>query len=72
MLRKSAGASGGEPSFFYLMMAEICFQRAIRTRHPNAGGALRNIGREYRIKATEVRSAFEPEPQPAVWRRAGS
>jgi hypothetical protein len=72
MMRKSAGASGGEPSFFYLMMAESCFQRAIHARHPSADVVLRNMARDYLAKATEVRSTFEPEPRPAGWRRVGS
>jgi hypothetical protein len=58
MLRKSIYASEGEPSFFYLMMADSCFQRARSTRHPNAGGALRNLGSDYLMKATEVSSVF--------------
>ena len=58
MLRKSIYASEGEPSFFYLMMADSCFQRARSTRNPNAGGALRNLGSDYLMKATEVSSVF--------------
>jgi hypothetical protein len=34
--------SVGEPSCFYLMMAESCFRRASRTWHPGAGTASRN------------------------------
>ena len=41
MLRKSIRSSAKEPSFFYLMMAESCFQRAASTRHPEARGTLR-------------------------------
>jgi hypothetical protein len=51
MLRKSIQNSAAEPSFFYLMMAQSCFQRAVRTRHPKAGGTLREIGRNYLAKA---------------------
>jgi hypothetical protein len=58
MRRQSISASGGEPSFFYLMMADGCFQRATSARHPNADGMLRNIGRDYLTKATEVSSVF--------------
>jgi hypothetical protein len=59
MLRKSIYNSPGEPSFFYLMMAESCFRRA--ARHPHAG-TLRNIGRDYLTKATKVTSILEPRP----------
>jgi hypothetical protein len=54
MLRKSIQNSAAEPSFFYLMMAESCFQRAVSTRHPKAGGTLREIGRKYLAKAGSV------------------
>jgi hypothetical protein len=54
--------SAGEPSFFYLMMARGCFQRAERAVHPKASAALRNIGRDYLTKATKVTSVFEPRP----------
>ena len=40
-----------EPSFFYLVMAKSCFRRAISTPHPKAGGALRELGRNYLVKA---------------------
>jgi len=59
MLRKSIYNSPGEPSFFYLMMAESCFRRA--ARHPQAG-TLRNFGRDYLTKATKVTSMLEPQP----------
>jgi hypothetical protein len=62
MLRKPIQTSAGEPSFFYLMMAESCFQRAVSTRHPKAGGTLLEIGRTYLEKATAVGSIFEPQP----------
>ena len=51
MHRKSIQSSAKEPSFFYLMMAESCFQRAASTRHPNACGA-REIGRRYLAEAS--------------------
>jgi hypothetical protein len=56
MLRKSIHSSAREPSFFYLMMAESCFRRAVSTRFPNAGGTLREMGRNYLAKATGGRS----------------
>jgi hypothetical protein len=54
MLRKP------EPSFFYLMMAKSCFRRAVSTIHPNAAGALRDIGHNYLAKANGVASTLEP------------
>jgi hypothetical protein len=60
MLRKSISTSAGEPSFFYLMMADGCFRRAA-SMHPEIGGTLRNIGRDYLMKATKVTSELEPE-----------
>jgi hypothetical protein len=59
MLRKPIHTSAGEPSFFYLMMAESCFRRAVSTCHPNASGALRDIGRNYLTKANGVASTLE-------------
>jgi len=44
-------------------MAESCFQRAASTRHPNACGALREIGRRYLAGASEVASTLEPQPR---------
>ena len=61
MLRKSSQSNAKEPSFFYLMMAESCFQRAAKTRHPNARGALREIGRRYLAEASDVGSTLEPQ-----------
>ena len=73
MLRKSIYSSAGEPSFFYLMMADSCFQRAASTDNPRVINALRNIGRDYLLKATEVTSVLEPRPrQPAERRPVGS
>jgi hypothetical protein len=60
VLRKSAYAGAGEPSFFYLMMAGSCFRRSASARHPQAGGLLRRIGREYLMKAAKVTSALGP------------
>jgi hypothetical protein len=42
------------------MMAESCFRRAASARNPQAG-TLRNIGRNYLTKATEVTSMLEPQ-----------
>ena len=47
----SIHSSATEPSFFYVLMAESCFRRAVSTRHPKAGGTLRQIGRDYLAKA---------------------
>jgi hypothetical protein len=43
--------SATEPSFFYVLMAQSCFRRAASTRHPKAGGTLRQSGRDYLAKA---------------------
>jgi hypothetical protein len=59
MSRKSIHSSTGEPSFFYLMLAGTCFQRAARHRQ---AGTLRNIGRNYLTKATRVTSALQSQP----------
>ncbi|HEV3371584.1 MAG TPA: hypothetical protein VG145_03485 [Xanthobacteraceae bacterium] len=63
MLRKSIQSSAQEPSFFYLMMAESCFQRAASTRHSEARGALREIGRRYLAEASDVASTLAPQPR---------
>jgi hypothetical protein len=60
MPRKSIHTSEGEPSFFYLMMAEGCFRRALQ--HPKAGGTLREIGRNYLARAVGVTSMLESQP----------
>jgi hypothetical protein len=60
MSRKPLRISTGEPSFFYLMLAETCFQRAVSTRHPKGSGALREIGRNYLANASGVASMLEP------------
>jgi hypothetical protein len=63
MLRKSIPRSAQEPSFFYLMMAESCFQRAASTGHLEARGTLREIGRHYLAKASDVASTLESQPR---------
>ena len=60
MSRKPIKSSAGEPSFFYLIMAETAFRRAASTRHPKGSGTLRTIGRSYLTKATGVASMLEP------------
>ena len=62
MLHKSMHTSPGEPSFFYLMMAESCFRQAASTHHPKARDTLRDIGRNYLLKANDVSSVLEPTP----------
>ena len=52
MSRKSIQSSAGEPSFFYLMMAETCFQRAASTRHPKASGTLRDLFSDNGVRGT--------------------
>ena len=59
MLRKSMHTSAGEPSFFYLMLAESCFRQAASTRNPKAGDTLRDIGRNYLLKANHVTSELD-------------
>jgi hypothetical protein len=66
MLRRSIQSSA-EPSFFYLIMAESCFERAARTRRPDVRGTLRNIGRNYLAKA----NAPHAEPRAVLGRRMG-
>jgi hypothetical protein len=51
MSQQSISPSAKQPSFFYLMMARGCFDRARRAGH-SKGAALRNIGHAYLIKAT--------------------
>ena len=60
MSRKSIQSSANEPSYFYLLMAESCFQRAASTRHLQARGALREIGRRYLAEANDVASTLAP------------
>ena len=59
MSQQSISSSAGQPSFFYLMMADSCFQRAANTDNPRVINALRDIGRDYLLKATEVTSVLE-------------
>ena len=61
VLRKSIQSSAREPSFFYLMMAESCFQRAASTRNSKACGTLREIGRNYLAQASGVVSMLESQ-----------
>jgi hypothetical protein len=64
MFSRGTSTSARQPSFFYLIMAESCFHRAAITGHPKTGRALRNIGREYLIRARRVTSQLEPtKPQ---------
>ena len=56
MSRETISRSAGQPSFYYLMMARCCFDRARRAGHPKGAG-LRTVGRDYLIKAT----TFEPQ-----------
>jgi hypothetical protein len=57
MLRQPIYANSDRPSFFYLLMADSCFQRAANIANPGASNALRDIGRDYLVKATEVTSS---------------
>jgi hypothetical protein len=66
MIRKSIQSGAKEPSFFYLMMAESCFQRAANTRHPKAHGTLREIGRRYLAEASDVASTLAPRSRTAA------
>ena len=59
MSRKSTQSSAGEPSFFYLLMAESCFRRAANMRHPKGRSTLNAIGRDYLAKATDVVSGLD-------------
>jgi hypothetical protein len=57
MLRQPIYANSERPSFFDLLMADSCFQRARNTANPGVSNALRDIGRNYLVKATEVTSS---------------
>jgi hypothetical protein len=59
MFDKSSQSSAAEPSFYHLMLAATYFRRAARSRHPNEGRALRDIGREYLAKAGRAVPARE-------------
>ena len=52
-----------QTSYFYVLVALGCFNRARRARH---SATLRNIGRNYLSKATKVTSAFESRRSTAV------
>jgi hypothetical protein len=62
MLRKPTHTSAGKPSFFYLLIAECCFQRSVSTHHPNAASTLREIGRNYLANASGVSSTLDSRP----------
>jgi hypothetical protein len=47
-----------QTSFFYLLLALGCFDRAHRVRH---GASLRSIGRDYVRKATKFTSKSQPQ-----------
>ena len=51
MFGKSMHSRSPEPSFYYVMLADTCFWRTTLNHNPNAGGALRDVGREYLAKA---------------------
>jgi len=70
MLRKPAHTGEGELSFFYLMIAKCCFQRSISTRHPNAAGTLREMGRNYLTSASNVASTLDSKSLAMVMRRS--
>ena len=61
-----------QTSFFYLLLALSCFDRAHRVRH---GASLRSIGRDYVRKAHGVGASCAAERAPLiaeavpVWRR---
>ena len=56
-------SSAAEPSFFYLLMAATCFQRAGCTRHRKARGALRDIGSKCLAKANPDAGVFAVGPR---------
>jgi hypothetical protein len=56
MLRQPIHDDSERPSFFYLLMADSCFQRASNTANPETSHALRDMGRDYLVKANEVGS----------------
>ena len=53
---RATSVNVAEPSFFYLVMAKSCFRRAVSTSHPKAGGTLRELGRNYLVKADGLAS----------------
>ena len=62
MSATSIYADTADPSYFYLLMAESCFQRAVATSHPKAEGTLRKIGRDYLAMAHHVPSVRLCDP----------
>jgi hypothetical protein len=56
MSAKSVDANTEGPSYFYLVMAESCFRRAVSTHHPKAGATLRELGRDYLAMANHAPS----------------
>ncbi len=54
------------PSFFYLVMAESCFRRAMTTRHAKGRGMLRDIGRRYLDKANGSAAAAPRDHRSAM------
>jgi hypothetical protein len=57
--RKAASPRAWQSSLFYLVLAHSCFQRARGSGDPKTGAALRDIGRDYLMKATKTSSAFQ-------------
>jgi hypothetical protein len=47
MYRQSMQICTAEASFFYLIIAAVCFRRTASISNPKTRGALRDIGREY-------------------------
>jgi len=60
MFHKSYRRRTGQPSFYYLMLAESCFQRAVGTSHVNGSSTLREIGRNYLANANGIASVALP------------
>jgi hypothetical protein len=58
-LEASSMKRAEQTSFFYLLLALGCFDRARGVRH---AVTLRGIGRDYVRKATKVTSKSEPQP----------
>ncbi len=66
MSRKPIHLGAAEPSYFYVLMAQSCFRRAASTRHPKAGGTLRQIGRDYLVKANATAATLAPRSSPSL------
>jgi hypothetical protein len=56
MTAKSIRTNAAEPSYFYLVMAESYFRRAVSSPHPKADATLRKIGRDYLAMANHAPS----------------